>query len=164
MPYLHEIVEHLGTDLKPWSPWNDQKVLVTGVHISELAEPTRFLEGGELLLSTGLQLTNSDFDVDEYIRNLHAFGIAGFGFGLGPYFEEVPEHLARACSAVGLPLFVVPTPTPFQTINEVFWKLQMQAQNAELLSTLDRQSALIQSSASDQPITAVLSELATMGN
>lgn len=164
MPYLHEIVEQLGEDFKPYERWDRRESIVTGVHISELAEPTRFLEGGELLLSTGLQLTGSEFDVDEYIRVLNDFGIVGLGFGLGPYFEDVPESLARACSTIGLPLFVVPSPTPFRAINEVFWNLQMQAQSAELMSALDRQSALIQSSSSDQPITAVLGELASMGN
>lgn len=164
MPYLHEIVEHLGEDLQPYSSWEAQPVMVTGVHVSELSDPTRFLDGGELLLSTGLQLNDPDFDVAAYIANMYEFGIAGYGFGLGPYFEEVPAALVAACTKVGLPLFVVPSPTPFRAINEVFWKLQMHAQRADLMSTLDRQSALIEASASDQPTIGVLAELATMGN
>lgn len=164
MPHLHEIVEHLGEDLQPWGTSDYHDVFVTGIHISELSEPTQFLDGGELLLSTGLQLTDPEFDVNEYIRKMQDFGIAGYGFGLGPYFDEVPKSLAESCLAAGLPLFIVPSPTPFRTINDAFWKLQMKDQSVELVTLLDRQSALIQASARESPTTAVLGELATIGN
>lgn len=164
MPYLHEIVEVLGKDLSACDSWDGADVFVTGIHISELSDPTRFLDGGELLLSTGLQLTDPDFDVQEYVRNMYDFGIAAYGFGLGPYFKQVPTSLAQVCSAIGLPLFTVPSPTPFQTISAAFWKLQLKDQHAELVSTLDRQSALIQASAGESPTTAVLNELAAVGN
>jgi purine catabolism regulator len=164
MPYLHEIVDVLGEDLRPYESWDYRNVFVTGVHISELSDPTHFLDGSELLLSTGLQLTDPDFDVKEYVQVMHSFGIAAYGLGLGPYFDEVPATLAEACSAIGLPLFVVPSPTPFRTINDAFWRLQMEDQSAELVTLLDRQSALIQASASKSPTITVLSELATMGN
>jgi purine catabolism regulator len=50
------------------------------VHSSELADPTPWLKGGELLLTTGLQLTGPKVQ-RELIERLADHRIAGLGFG-----------------------------------------------------------------------------------
>ncbi|MGH9059255.1 MAG: PucR family transcriptional regulator ligand-binding domain-containing protein, partial [Acidimicrobiales bacterium] len=52
------------------------------VHPTELTDPQAFLEGGELLLTTGLAL-NDAFDEAAYVRRLVEAGVAGLGFGVG---------------------------------------------------------------------------------
>src|SRR5882724_8508243 len=62
---------------------------VRWVHISELADPTPWLSGGELLLTTGMGLGDAP-SVRAYVERLADHGLAGLGFGLGFGHDEVP--------------------------------------------------------------------------
>ena len=52
------------------------------VHVSELEDPAPWLSGGELLLSTGMQLHDEESQ-RAYIGRLVEHHLAGLGFGLG---------------------------------------------------------------------------------
>jgi purine catabolism regulator len=84
---------------------------VSWVHVSELADPTPFLEGGELLLTTGLAL--SPEDTGEYVRRLAAAGVVGLGLGTGLSHAVVPADLVAAADEHGLAVLEVPRQTPF---------------------------------------------------
>ena len=56
---------------------------VTWLHASELLDPTPWLEGGELVLTTGLGLDTTAAAQKEYLRRLAEHRLAGLGFGLG---------------------------------------------------------------------------------
>src|SRR5688572_22382267 len=90
---------------------------VRWVHISELADPTPFLSGGELLLTTGLQLQDADTQ-RAYVERLVGHGLAGLGLGTGFGLEAVPDALRDAAEANGFPLFEVPYEVPFIAITE----------------------------------------------
>ena len=93
------------------------------VHISELEDPTPFLSGGELLLTTGINLTTPARQ-RELVRLLVEQGAAGLGFGTGFDHAALPEALAEEASALGLPLFEVPYEMPFIALTEMaFTKL-----------------------------------------
>src|SRR6476659_8978702 len=55
---------------------------ITWVHVSELIDPTPFLSGGELLLTTGIAF-GATTDTDEYVRRLAEAAVVGVGFGTG---------------------------------------------------------------------------------
>jgi purine catabolism regulator len=82
------------------------------VHVSELADPTPFLDGGELLLTTGLWL-GGDVAVDAYVGRLVDAGVAALGFGTGLGHAELPAELVAVAEARGLALLEVPRGTPF---------------------------------------------------
>ncbi|GAA4669279.1 MULTISPECIES: PucR family transcriptional regulator [Amycolatopsis] len=84
------------------------------VHVSELADPTPFLSGGEFLLTVGLAGGWS-----AYVRRLAAHGLAGLGFGVGFGHDEVPRDLLAAARRHDLPVLEVPHSTPFIAISEV---------------------------------------------
>jgi PucR family transcriptional regulator, purine catabolism regulatory protein len=88
---------------------------VRWVHLSELADPTPFLEGGELLLTTGLALRDSTSA--EYVDRLAAAGVVGLGLGTGLGHDRVPAELVAAAEGAGLALVEVPRPTPFIAIS-----------------------------------------------
>ncbi|PXY32528.1 PucR family transcriptional regulator [Prauserella muralis] len=89
---------------------------IAWVHPTELADPTAFLDGGELLLTTGLALGGEP--LDGYVRRLVSAGVAGVGFGSGLSHAEVPPALVRAAERAGLPLLEVPRATPFIAITK----------------------------------------------
>ncbi|WP_448612360.1 PucR family transcriptional regulator ligand-binding domain-containing protein [Geodermatophilus sp. URMC 60] len=84
---------------------------VSWVHVSELADPTPFLEGGELLLTTGLALAPET--TGEYVRRLAAAGVVGLGLGTGLSHAEVPAELVAAADEHGVAVLEVPRQTPF---------------------------------------------------
>src|SRR4051812_50082554 len=55
---------------------------VRWVHISELEDPTPWLSGGELLLTTGMALEDPERQ-RAYVRRLAGHGLAGLGSGAG---------------------------------------------------------------------------------
>jgi purine catabolism regulator len=87
-------------------------------HISELQDPTPWLKGGELLLTTGMGLAGSPALQRAYIRRLVGANLAGLGFGLGLGFDEVPPAIKRAAEREGFPILEVPYPVPFIAIAE----------------------------------------------
>ena len=88
------------------------------VHTSELSDPTPWLSGGEMLLTTGMGLAGPPAQQRSFIRRLVKAELAGLGFGLGFGFDAVPEALVRAADREGFPVVAVPFPVPFIAIAE----------------------------------------------
>jgi purine catabolism regulator len=90
---------------------------VRWVHSSELADPTPWLKGGEMLLTTGLQLEGPKVQ-REYLSRLADHEIAALGFGTGFRHRKLPAALVKAAQERGFPLFEVPYELPFIAITE----------------------------------------------
>ncbi|MFN2489990.1 MAG: PucR family transcriptional regulator [Actinomycetota bacterium] len=87
-------------------------------HISELEDPTPWLSGGELLLTTGMGLSVAAPEQRAYIERLCDAHLSGLGFGIGFRFDEVPAALREAAEAADFPVLEVPYPVPFIAITE----------------------------------------------
>src|SRR5437870_9439389 len=103
------------------------------VHVSELEDPTPWLKGGELLLTTGMGVGTTPARNRAYLARLTDAGLAGLGFGTGFSFRRAPKALVDAAERNGFPVFEVPYPVPFIAITEaVFTRLV--AEQYDLLS------------------------------
>jgi len=87
------------------------------VHISELEDPTPFLSGGELLLTTGINLTTAARQ-RRLVQLLSERGAAGLGLGTGFDHGEIPEAMVEEARELELPLFEVPYEMPFIALTE----------------------------------------------
>ena len=85
------------------------------VHISELLDPTPWMSGGELLLTTGIQLTGPD-EQRAFVRRLVDHHVAGVGFGVGLGHESIPQAMVEEADRHGFALFAVPYEMPFIAI------------------------------------------------
>jgi len=90
---------------------------VRWVHSSELLDPTPWLRGGELLLTTGLQLSGAK-PQREFVERLAESEIAGLGFGTGFVHKKIPAGVLNTARKLGFPLFEVPYELPFIAITE----------------------------------------------
>ena len=96
-----------------------QDRVVRWVAVSELEDPRSFLEGGELLLSTGMRLGADDGPAwAAYVERLVEAGVAAYGLGVGLTHPVVPEALLEAAAAQGLVVIEVPEATPFIAISK----------------------------------------------
>ena len=91
---------------------------VTWLHVSELADPTKWLEGGEFLLTTGLGVGEAATSQRAYVRRLAKHGIAGLGFGIGFGFGEVPAPVVQEADKLSFPVLAVPYEVPFVAITK----------------------------------------------
>ena len=90
---------------------------VRWVHTSEHEDPTPWLSGGEVLLTTGYNL-GSPAKQRRYVELLAGRETAGLGFGTGFDHKRLPKALLDAARTHDLPLFEVPYEMPFIAINE----------------------------------------------
>ncbi|WP_017627097.1 PucR family transcriptional regulator [Nocardiopsis chromatogenes] len=110
----------LGLRLRAGGPDAEARA-VRWVAISELTDPTPYLEGGELVLTTGIRWPEGGGGaaaLAAYTRRLADSGAAGLGFGSGVAHERVPPALVEAAEEAGLPLIEVPRPTPFIAVGK----------------------------------------------
>jgi PucR family transcriptional regulator, purine catabolism regulatory protein len=90
-------------------------------HVSELKDPTRFLRGGEVLLTTGLGMRGGARAQAGYVEQLAEAKLAALGLGLGFAFEATPPAVVAAADRAGFPVFEVPFEVPFIAITEALF-------------------------------------------
>ncbi|MGW7515023.1 PucR family transcriptional regulator [Streptomyces sp. NPDC054796] len=116
---------------------------VRGVMTTDLRDPSRYLSGGELVL-TGLAWRHSPEDSEPFVRILGAAGVAGLAAGeaeTGP----VPEDLVAACARHRLPLFSVSEDVAFATITEHVVRQVSTERAGDLAAVVDRHRRLMSS-------------------
>lgn len=77
---------------------------VRWVHVTEQADVAGLLDGGELLLSTGIGWRTGGFDAHAYVTSLVEAGVAGLVVELTEHLVDLPDDLVRAARAARLPL------------------------------------------------------------
>lgn len=124
---------------------------ITWVHVSELDDPTPFLSGGELLLTTGL-FVRPGTDVPAYVDRLAAAGVLGLGFGIGLSCAQVPAELVAAADRIGLPVLEVPRRTPFIALSRAVSRALAADEYAAVTRTFTAQQELARAAVSpDSP-------------
>src|SRR3954452_7781435 len=134
---------------------------VRWVHISELEDPTPFLSGGELLLTTGMQLVDPEGQ-RAYVARLAGHGLAGLGFGTGLAHAAIPAALVAAAEEQGFPLFEVPYETPFIALTEKAFAHLVNEQYAVLRRALAAHERLERVVLSEQGLDGVAAALASL--
>jgi PucR family transcriptional regulator, purine catabolism regulatory protein len=112
---VESLIVELGLELA--SGHESAKAPVRWVHSTELIDPTPWLRGGELLLTTGVQL-DSPKTQRELIGRLDEHEIAGLGFGTGFTHKRLPATLLAEARKRSFPVFEVPYELPFIAITE----------------------------------------------
>ena len=129
------------------------------VHVSELPDPTQWLEGGELLITTGLGVGELSRPQREYVRRLAGHGLAGLAFGIGFSWAEPPAALADEAERLDFPVVVVPYEVPFIALTKAVASRLANAQLARLERALEVHERLAVSVLQGQGAPALLAIL-----
>ena len=116
-------------DLNLGLAWGSADLLdrrVTGVTTTDLQDPARYLQPGELVLS-GLVWWKPDLDEQgraasaeaalRFATSLRSAGVAALLAGEGTH-GEVPSNLVDACRIHGIPLLSIPAGTSFRAVTD----------------------------------------------
>ncbi|NDZ83875.1 PucR family transcriptional regulator, partial [Streptomyces sp. SID10853] len=118
-PTLASLVHHSTLKLTVRAGEGRLETPVRWAHVSELADPVPYMEGGELLLITAMTLDTDDQEaMRRYVRRLAKAGVVGLGFAVGVHYDDIPPALVAAADEEGLPLLEVPRRTPFLAISK----------------------------------------------
>lgn len=112
------LLQEQSLGLRLLVPADDEDRQIRFAHAIELQDPSPWLTGGELVLTTGLRLPVTPTEQRAYVRRLADTNIAALGFGVGVVFDSVPSAIEEACREEHLPLIEVPLPTPFVAITQ----------------------------------------------
>jgi purine catabolism regulator len=134
---------------------------VRWVHISELLDPTPWLSGGELLLTTGMQL-DTPAEQREFVARLADHHLAGLGFGTGFKHATVPEPLLEVAADREFPVFEVPYEVPFIAVTEAAFTQLVNEQYAVLRRALAAQERLERIVLSERGLDALVGALSTL--
>lgn len=130
------------------------------VATSELPDPAPFLEGGEVLLTTGLETAGWGRQWNGYVRRLATAGVVAIGLGVGLTHAGAPPALATACRRHRVDLFEVPAATTFVAVSRRLAALLQEEQDSAARATLVAQQALTQAALREDDPLALLETVA----
>lgn len=105
---------------------------VRWVHVSELSDIAGLLSGGELILTTGIALPETEDELRQYVEDLMSAGATGLVVELGRRFDELPRALTRSCDKQRLPLVALHREVRFVKVTQAVHSLIVQEQFAAL--------------------------------
>lgn len=114
---------------------------VRWVMTTDLADPSRYLSGGELVL-TGMMWRHDPDDSAAFVARLVAARVTALAAGDADS-DEIPVDLVSACGRHGLPLFAVHPDVSFSEVTEYVVRRLSTARSADLAAVLDRHRSLI---------------------
>ncbi|MFF7334470.1 PucR family transcriptional regulator [Streptomyces sp. NPDC090306] len=109
---------------------------VRGVMTTDLRDPSRYLSGGELVL-TGLAWRRDAADSEPFVRLLAQAGVAALAAGEAE-LSGVPADLIDACVRHRLPLFAVDESVAFATVTEHVVRQVSGERAGDLAAVVDR--------------------------
>ncbi|MFB7598753.1 PucR family transcriptional regulator [Streptomyces sp. NPDC056160] len=116
---------------------------VRGVMTTDLRDPSRYLAGGELVL-TGLAWRRDAADAEPFVRILVQAGVVALAAGEAE-LGAVPEDLVVACARHRLPLFAVNESVAFATITEHVVRQVSGERAGDLAAVVDRHRRMMTS-------------------
>ncbi|MFC4783905.1 PucR family transcriptional regulator [Nocardioides sp. MAHUQ-72] len=106
---------------------------VRWVHATELADIAPLLREGDLVLTTGIALPESERGLTAFAESLAEVGAAGLMVELGRRWQhDLPEALVGACRHSSLPLVVLARVSRFASITQAVGERVVDEQLAEL--------------------------------
>ncbi|MEN4474979.1 PucR family transcriptional regulator [Mycolicibacterium cosmeticum] len=115
---------------------------VTWAHAIELADPTPYLSGGELVMTTGINIGRDDAAQFDYVARLSSAGITALAVDTGTTLTDIPAGIIAAANQLGLPVLKVPASTPFIAITRVVIDALKAAELRAVQEVVDQQEVL----------------------
>jgi purine catabolism regulator len=150
---------HLALELMAGSPGADRAI--RWAHVSEVEDPTPWLEGDELILTTGLGLPREAEGQCAYIRRLAGAGAVGVVV-VADSAPRLVAELATVADDLAFPLITTYLKQPFQAISKVVYAANANAEVESVIRHLRIYGVLRAAAAQGARPADVLKRLATL--
>lgn len=130
------------------------------VSTTELLDLSEYLEGGEVILTTGLSLSVDAPHWRDFVAVLSRARVAAIGFGIGINHERIPPPLINAASTYRVALFEVPLPVPFIAVSKAIAELLRADELRAARGALRTQQRLLDRSRGNKDPAEVLANIA----
>ncbi len=131
------------------------------VAVTELEDPRPFLNGAEVVLTTGVRLKTGTAQ-RTFVQRAHEARALAIGFGVGLTHRKIPAALLAEADSVGLPTFRVPYEVPFIAIGKKVADALSADHYAGLEELLEGHAVLASALLGAGGLGALLAELARM--
>ncbi|MBK8135004.1 MAG: PucR family transcriptional regulator ligand-binding domain-containing protein [Chloroflexi bacterium] len=105
--------------------------IIRWVHNVGVPDAANWLNGGELVLTTYINMPQGRDEQVEYLRAVIDKGVAALGLAVGRFVDAVPDYLCALADEKGFPLIAVPYQLLFvdiaQTINKAISQRDLRA-------------------------------------
>jgi PucR family transcriptional regulator, purine catabolism regulatory protein len=91
---------------------------VAWAHVSELEDPTPWLFGSEMIMTTGIAVPKSAERQRAYLERLDDTGVACLALSEGLFVPPLTRAFLAAAGERGFPVVEVPIPVPFMAISQ----------------------------------------------
>jgi sugar diacid utilization regulator len=145
----------LGIKFRGEAAWLDREI--RWVTVTELEDPTPWLSGGELVLTTRLWRKSARTQT-QFVRSLAAAGAAGFGFA-APTQQQLPQAALRAALELELPAIEAPYDSPFIAISRSVAERLFEEQYAQRRRLMDAHDTLAQALLSGEGLNSLIRAL-----
>lgn len=126
-----------------------------GVHLTELPDPTPWLKGGELIVTTGLGVGGSEELQRGFVQRIAARGCIGLGYSAVD-LGDPPPAMVETAEQVGLPLFQLPNDLPLIEVTMYVAQEVLSAQYAALRSAVSLHSRVLSAVSQNSGLPAIL--------
>jgi hypothetical protein len=140
---LRALLDTPGLGLRLLGGEDELDRAVRGVMTTDLKDPSRYLSGGELVL-TGLAWRHEPADSERFVRILSDAGVAALGAGEAE-LAGIPDDVVEACARHRLPLFAVDESVAFARITEHVVRQVSGERAGDLAAVVDRHRRMMTS-------------------
>ena len=116
--------------------------IIEWAHAIELADPTPWLSGGELVMTTGINIGAAPDEQFAYVARLAEAGTAALAVDTGTTFDRVPDGIRSAGDELGFPVLAVPPQTPFVAVTRTVLDELTADQVRSVQQVVDQQDTL----------------------
>lgn len=133
---LYRQVEHIEIKLLAGNDGMDR--LVTWTHMVDSETLFDFLEGGEVIFTTGLGL-HEQLSLMDLVKGVYEKGASGIVINIGPYIKAIPDEILQFGNEKNFPIFEVPWNVHMAQIMRIFCFsiLQEEQKNIELTAAFN---------------------------
>lgn len=110
---------------------------IVWAHAIELSDPTPWIEPGDMVLTTGMNLSPDADQQRAYVLRLAEADVSALGFGTQVVHRDIPPTVIAVADEVGLPLVEIPLPTPFIALTRAIAD-QKSARRADVLRNVSQ--------------------------
>lgn len=137
---------------------------VRWAHVASGSRVAALLDGGELILTTGVGWPNGEAELNALAEELIDAGVSAIVLELGRGFAETPPALILACDAHSVPLIVLHREVRFVQITQRVHQRILTAQNEALRARAEVHAMLTELGLNRSPVDYVVERLAeTLG-